>query len=186
MKVASLLDFKSWLFVVDYDSCCGGFLILGSAVVSIFFQKVVLKLDLADEKIRKKAMKNISGISGIESIAMDSKDKKLTITGDIDAVSVVAKLRKLCHAEIVTVGPAKEPEKKKDDPKKEQPKKEDPKKKEDEAAQMLKAYHAQFQHYPYHYTQYQPYLHPQAATSAGPPSYYVRSVEEEPNGCVIC
>ncbi|XP_073306250.1 heavy metal-associated isoprenylated plant protein 39-like [Primulina huaijiensis] len=148
-------------------------------------KKVVLKLDFVDEKTKQKAMKNISGISGIESIAMDSKEKKLTVTGDIDPVAVVAKLRKLCHTEIVSVGPAKEPEKKKEEPKKEeskkeQAKKEEPKKKdgpnENVAARM---YH---QH-PYYHTQYQPYLHPQAAE---PPSYYVRSVEEEPNGCVIC
>ncbi|XP_073126105.1 heavy metal-associated isoprenylated plant protein 39-like [Henckelia pumila] len=148
--------------------------------------KVVLKLDFADEKTKQKAMKNISGISGIESIAMDSKDKKLTVTGDIDPVAVVAKLRKLCHTEIVTVGPAKEPEKKKEEPKKEQAKKEEPKKKEDEAAQMLKAYHAYYQQHPYyHHTQYQPYVHPQAAPAPAP-SYYARSVEEDPNGCVIC
>lgn len=157
-------------------------------------KKVVLKLDFADEKTKQKAMKNISGISGIEAIAMDSKDKKLTVTGDIDPVAVVAKLRKLCHTEIVTVGPAKEPEKKKDEPRKEEPKKEpakkeEPKKKdgpkEDEAAQMLKAYHAYYEQHPYYYhTQYHPYLHPQALAAA--PSYYVRSAEEDPNSCVIC
>lgn len=120
---------------------------------------------------------------------MDSKDKKLTVTGDIDPVAVVAKLRKLCHTEIVTVGPAKEPEKKKDEPKKEEPKKKDGPK-EDEAAQMLKAYHAYYQHPPYyHHTPYQPYLHTQAAAAtatATAPSYYVRSAEEDPNSCVIC
>lgn len=48
---------------------------------------------------------------------MDEKEKKLTVIGDIDLVSLVSKLKKLCHAEIVSVGPAKEPEgkKKKDD-----------------------------------------------------------------------
>ncbi|XP_075495564.1 heavy metal-associated isoprenylated plant protein 12-like [Primulina tabacum] len=138
--------------------------------------KVVLKLDFADDKTKKKAMKNISGISGIESIAMDSKDKKLTVTGDIDPVAMVAKLRKLCHTEIVTVGPAKEQEKKKEEPKK----KDGPK--EDEAAQMVKAYHAYNQQHPYYYqSQHQPYSNPQAA-----PAYYARSPEEDPNGCVIC
>ncbi|XP_073315939.1 heavy metal-associated isoprenylated plant protein 12-like [Primulina huaijiensis] len=130
--------------------------------------KVVLKLDFTDEKTKKKAMKNISGISGVESISMDSKDKKLTVTGDIDPVAMVAKLRKLCHTEIVTVGPAKEPEKKKEEPKK----KDGPK--EDEAAQMLKAYQSYYQQHPY-------YHQSQAA-----PAYYARSPEEDPNGCVIC
>ncbi|CAN1267575.1 Heavy metal-associated isoprenylated plant protein 39 [Linum perenne] len=42
------------------------------------------------------------------------KEKKLTVTGDVDPVHAVSKLRKsFRRAEIVTVGPAaKEPEKK--------------------------------------------------------------------------
>ena len=43
---------------------------------------------------------------------VDMKEKKLTVTGDIDPVNVVGKLRKLCHTEIVSVGAAKESEKK--------------------------------------------------------------------------
>ncbi|KAE8736426.1 Detected protein of confused Function [Hibiscus syriacus] len=66
-------------------------------------------------------MKTASGILGVESVAMD-KDQKLTVTGDIDPIAAVRKLRKLCHTEIVSVGPAKEPEKKKEEPKKDQPK----------------------------------------------------------------
>lgn len=48
---------------------------------------------------------------------MDEKEKKLTVIGDIDLVSLVSKLKKLCHTEIVSVGPANKPEgkKKKDD-----------------------------------------------------------------------
>ena len=40
---------------------------------------------------------------------------KFTVIGDIDPVDVVNKLRKLCHTEILSVGPAQE-EKKKDEP----------------------------------------------------------------------
>ncbi|KAJ0626346.1 hypothetical protein HanPI659440_Chr01g0011581 [Helianthus annuus] len=60
---------------------------------------------------------------------MDMKDKKLTVTGDVDPVTVVSKLRKICHTEIVSVGPAKEPEKK-DGGGGDNKKKEDDKKKE--------------------------------------------------------
>ncbi|CAA3031597.1 heavy metal-associated isoprenylated plant 3-like [Olea europaea subsp. europaea] len=116
-------------------------------------------------------MKTVSGLSGVESIAMDPKDKKLTITGNIDPVKVAAKLRKLCGTEIVSVGPAKEPEKKKEEPKKEEGKKNDGPK---EVLQLPMAYH------PYFHNQ-QPYYHQHP-----PPPYYVRSVEEDPNSCVIC
>ena len=47
---------------------------------------------------------------------MDTKEMKLTVTGEIDPVRLVSKLRKHCHVEIVSAGP---PPAKKDEPKKE-------------------------------------------------------------------
>ncbi|XP_058206017.1 heavy metal-associated isoprenylated plant protein 39-like isoform X2 [Rhododendron vialii] len=121
-------------------------------------------------------MKKVSGLNGVDSIAMDMKDKKLTVTGDIDPVKVAAKLRKLCHTEIVTVGSAKEPEKKKEEPKKEEPKKSggDDKKK----AEAVKLHQIA---YPNYYPQYPHADHP--------PPYlqhqnFYRIAEEDPNSCL--
>ncbi|KAK8513248.1 hypothetical protein V6N12_037738 [Hibiscus sabdariffa] len=71
-------------------------------------------------------MKTICGLSGVESISFDAKDQTLTVVGDIDPVKAVGKLMKLCRTEIISVGPAKGPEPKKEEPKKEEPKKEEP------------------------------------------------------------
>ena len=87
------------------------------------------------------------------------KDKKLTLTGDIDPVHVVGKLRKCCHTEIVSVGPAKE------EKKKEEPKKSDDKKKP-EPGKLYEAYPLCSQYY-YQY-------------------HYVTSGDEYSSGCVIC
>jgi len=55
--------------------------------------------------------------AGIESVSVDLKDMKLVLLGEIDPVSAVSKLRKWCHTELVSVGPAKEEkEKEKVDP----------------------------------------------------------------------
>ncbi|XP_074324232.1 uncharacterized protein LOC141661145 isoform X1 [Apium graveolens] len=85
-------------------------------------KKFILKLEVQDVKDKRKAMKTVSTLPGIDTISIDMKDKKLTVIGTVDPVSVVSKLRKFWRStDIISVGPAKEPEK--EEPKKEEPKK---------------------------------------------------------------
>ncbi|XP_010055776.2 heavy metal-associated isoprenylated plant protein 39-like isoform X3 [Eucalyptus grandis] len=88
-------------------------------------KKLVVKVELHDDRDRRKAMRVVSSFEGIGSLSMDSKDNKLTVSGDFDPVKVVNKLRKSWHTEIVSVGAGKEDDGKKDEGKKEEGKKDD-------------------------------------------------------------
>ncbi|KAK2366872.1 heavy metal-associated isoprenylated plant protein [Trifolium repens] len=80
-------------------------------------KNVVLKVDVHNDKIKQKVMKTASSLSGVESVSIDMKEKKLTLSGDIDPVKAVSKLRKFCHTEVVSVGPSKSKEEKKSEDK---------------------------------------------------------------------
>nr|XP_043627318.1 heavy metal-associated isoprenylated plant protein 39-like [Erigeron canadensis] len=130
-------------------------------------KKVVFKLDILDEKIKKKAMKQVSTLPGVDSIAMDMKDKKLTIIGDVDPVAVVLKLRKICRIKILSVGPAKEPGKQKEEDGRDKKKEDELEKRQEEAIKL----------------RYSLYQGSQPYDSL----YYPKPNEDEnPNTCVIC
>nr|KYP61922.1 hypothetical protein KK1_016436 [Cajanus cajan] len=104
-------------------------------------------------------MKTASGLLGVESVSVDMKDKKMTLSGDVDPVSAVCKLRKLCHTEIVSVEQPKDKEKEKNEP------------------VILPVPLKHYETYPLYY---------QMAPPQYGQSYYVTSYEENPSGCVIC
>ncbi|CAL9156261.1 unnamed protein product [Musa hybrid cultivar] len=75
-------------------------------------QKVVLKvLAMTDERAKRKAMEAVADIYGIDSIAADLKEQKMTIIGEMDTVKIANKLKKIGKVDIVSVGPAKEEKK---------------------------------------------------------------------------
>lgn len=107
-------------------------------------------------------------IAGVESVSVDMKEQKLTLIGDMDAVVVVSKLRKLCYTVILSVGPAKEErnEKGKEKKKPEQNNNNDQNQNLTDIVKVCEAY------------QYQNQMRQ--------PHYYYTSLEENPNACVIC
>ncbi|GAU15426.1 hypothetical protein TSUD_44630 [Trifolium subterraneum] len=89
-------------------------------------QKVVLKvLTMTDEKTKKKAIGAVADIYGVDSIATEVNEQKLTVIGEMDTVAVVKKLKKVGKVDIISVGPAIE--EKKEDEKKEEKKEEEKK-----------------------------------------------------------
>ncbi|GMH18376.1 hypothetical protein Nepgr_020217 [Nepenthes gracilis] len=90
----------------------------------------------------------------------------MTVTGETDPVEMASKLRKFYRTELISVGPSNGPEGKKDVSGKQKPdrkpKKEEPK---DKADGFVKADEA---HSPHHAR-----------------DQYFRSVEEDPNYCII-
>ncbi|KAL7098757.1 hypothetical protein ACP275_09G038000 [Erythranthe tilingii] len=71
-------------------------------------QKVVMKvLTMADEKTRKKAMEAAADVLGVDSIAVDLNDQKMTVIGEMNTDDVVKKVReKVGKVEVLSTGPA--------------------------------------------------------------------------------
>ena len=124
---------------------------------------------------------------------------KLTVIGTVDPVGIVSKLRKYWPAAaIISVGPAKEPEKKEEakkeegkaeEPKKEEPKKEEPKKEEEKKEEPKKEEEKKEEEKKKEPAP-DPVLELVKAYKAYNPHlttyYYAQSIEENPNACVIC
>ncbi|KAL0321514.1 UNVERIFIED_CONTAM: Heavy metal-associated isoprenylated plant protein 39 [Sesamum calycinum] len=80
---------------------------INAAPLPTFMYKVVLKVDVNDDREIRKAFQVVSSFYGLQSVSVDRKQKKFTLLGDFDPISVVQKLRKSWFTEIVSVGPTK-------------------------------------------------------------------------------
>ncbi|KAI3735304.1 hypothetical protein L6452_14799 [Arctium lappa] len=70
-------------------------------------QKVVLKVvSMTDDKTKQKAIEAAAHIHGVDSIGANLEDQQVTVVGEMDAVAVVKKLKKVAGmVEIVSIGP---------------------------------------------------------------------------------
>ncbi|KAK9716623.1 hypothetical protein RND81_06G246200 [Saponaria officinalis] len=153
-------------------------------------KKVVVKLNIQDNKDKQSALKAVSCLPGINSLEANIKENKMIIIGEVDPVAIICKLRKQWNAQILTVGPPEKKDDKKDGNKKDGEKKDGDKKDGDKKDGDKKAGDKKDgkdqtpackpcpcpNPYPY------PYSYPQRP----PMYYYAQSMEENPNSCVIC
>ncbi|KAE8678290.1 hypothetical protein F3Y22_tig00111427pilonHSYRG00357 [Hibiscus syriacus] len=86
-------------------------LLLLRFMFTVVAEGVLKVLTMTDEKTKKKAIEAAADIYGVDSIAADLEEQKLTVVGQMDAVAVVKRLKKVGKVDIVSVGPAVEEKK---------------------------------------------------------------------------
>ncbi|XP_057853767.1 heavy metal-associated isoprenylated plant protein 39-like isoform X2 [Cryptomeria japonica] len=79
--------------------------------------KIVLKLAIEDEKRKRKALKMVAVVEGVDSVAVDMKEKTMTVIGEADHLFIASRLREFGFnfVELQSVGPAKERNKEKNE-----------------------------------------------------------------------
>jgi hypothetical protein len=78
-------------------------------------QKIVIKVNMASDKCRSKAMALVASTSGVDSVALagDGKDQLVVVGDGVDSIELTTALRKkVGHATLMTVGEVKKEEKK--------------------------------------------------------------------------
>ncbi|XP_076933797.1 heavy metal-associated isoprenylated plant protein 2-like [Bidens hawaiensis] len=76
-------------------------------------QRTVLKVQLSGEKSKKKILKAVSGLHGVDHIELDVAKGTLTVTGDVDPYEIIIRAKKTGKfVEVLKVGPPPAPPKK--------------------------------------------------------------------------
>ncbi|KAL4577654.1 hypothetical protein LXL04_013765 [Taraxacum kok-saghyz] len=104
-------------------------------------QRTVLKVQLSTDKCKKKILRSVSGLQGVDKIEIDVAKGTVTITGDADPYEIISRTKKAGKfVEVVTVGPPpappKKPEEKKPEEKKPPEKKPEEKKPKEDVHQI--------------------------------------------------
>lgn len=70
-------------------------------------KKIVMKLlagvDVKCEKCKRRALKTIAGVEGVESISLDAREMKLTVIGSLDPAYLMVKLNTVFCVEPLSV-----------------------------------------------------------------------------------
>ncbi|TKY70422.1 DEAD-box ATP-dependent RNA helicase 40 [Spatholobus suberectus] len=74
-------------------------------------KKTVLKVNINCPKCKRKLLKTVSSIQGVDKVEVDGGKGTLTVTGDADPYEIIVRIRKAGkHAEVVSIGPPPEKE----------------------------------------------------------------------------
>ncbi|XP_014520551.1 heavy metal-associated isoprenylated plant protein 43 [Vigna radiata var. radiata] len=134
-------------------------------------KKTVLKVDITCAKCKRKLLKTVSSLQGVDKIEADEGKGTLTVTGDADPYDIIVRIRKAGkHAEVVSVGPPPAPPKQ--EQKKPEEKKPEEKKKPDPVKQEQKP-NDPYTQMPYYYPPHQPVV------------VYMNRYEEPNPSCII-
>nr|XP_043633468.1 heavy metal-associated isoprenylated plant protein 43-like [Erigeron canadensis] len=86
-------------------------------------QRTVLKVQLSGEKSKKKILRSVSGLKGVDKVELDVSKGTLTVTGDADPYEIILQTKKAGKfVEVITIGPPPAPPKKPEEKKPEEKK----------------------------------------------------------------
>ncbi|XP_043708994.1 heavy metal-associated isoprenylated plant protein 2-like [Telopea speciosissima] len=74
-------------------------------------QRTVLKVDITCQRCKKKLLKSVSGLEGVDKVEADAAKGTLTVTGNADPYEVIVRARKAAGrcAEVESIGPPPNP-----------------------------------------------------------------------------
>ncbi|XP_021908284.1 heavy metal-associated isoprenylated plant protein 43-like [Carica papaya] len=101
-------------------------------------QRTVLKVDISCYKCKKKLLKAVSSLQGVDKVEVDAAKGTLTVTGNADPYEIIVRTRKVGKfVEVVSVGPPPPPPKPQEAQKKAEEKKTEQKQPDTKPPQII-------------------------------------------------